>query len=344
LKFLTAARHALIILAAAAGLGCSKNSAPTDVTAPPGGGAALRLGTIRSTTAIDPTCPQGSICQAIEVTCEKVTETAAAFVSVSTPSGTSRGVAVFTTGSGGENWALEGGERRAFLSQLLADGFKVVQLRWAANWLISSPGNDAGTAHLACRPATAFNWIHQTHFRPLGIARSANGRCGFCITGNSGGATQVSFALSHYGLDEILDAVLPTGGPPHAALAKACLRKPGEEGFWYAQETRAFLDRGFGFFNGSGPCVRNDASFTDRWNQESIATGGNDYDHPRTRVHFIRGAEDAGQQATSEVYAGRLSAGGSPWVTVQVAPNTPHGVLGTAEGRNAVRAALLATR
>lgn len=339
------AGHTLIVIGCFASLmGCSGSSGPTDVTRPPVDGVALSLGGVRTTNAIDPTCPQGSVCQAIEVTCEKVSETAAAFVAVSDPSGVPRGIVVFTTGSGGENWALEGGERRAFLTQLLADGFRVVQLRWASNWLVSSPGNDAGTARLACRPATAFNWIYQVHFRPLGIARSSNGRCGFCITGNSGGATQVSFSLSHYGLDEVLDAVVPTGGPPHAALAKACLRKPGEEGFWYSEDTRAFLDRGFGFFDGSGPCVRNDAAFTDRWNAESIATGGSDYFHPRTRVHFIRGAEDPGQQAPSEFYAARLLAGGSPWVTVQIAPNTPHGVLGTAEGRSAVRAALLGSR
>ena len=34
-----------------------------------------------------------------------------------------------------------------------------------------------------------------------------------CATGNSGGAMQVSFLLSHYGLEEILSAVVPTGGP-----------------------------------------------------------------------------------------------------------------------------------
>ncbi|MCA1672400.1 MAG: hypothetical protein LC799_09425 [Actinobacteria bacterium] len=255
-----------------------------------------------------------------------------------------RGVVVFTTGSGGETYALGRGERGSLLEQLLADGFRVVQLRWDANWLESDRGNEAGTAHLACRPATAFKWLHETEFLPLGIAKSSTGRCGFCITGNSGGASQVSYALSHYGLDNMLDAVVPTGGPPHGALTKACLRRPGEERYWFADNTRQFIDRGFGIYN-DGPCFRSDTAFSARWDQESIATGGSDYLHPTTRIHFIIGdADGSNVQGPAEDYAARLRVSGSSWVSMETAAGTPHAVLSSAVGRSAVRAALLATR
>lgn len=222
-----------------------------------------------------------------------------AFVAVVSPTGTARGGVVFTSGSGRETWPIARGDRQDLLDQLRADGFNVVQLRGADNWLLSSPGDDAGTAHLGCRPATAFKWIHDVHFLPLGIARSANGRCGFCITGNSGGATQVSYPLSHYGLETILDAVLPTGGPPHAALAKACLVRPGEEAYWFGDGTRDFIDRGFGFFDGNGPCARRDPAFTARWEQESVATGGTRL-HPRANARALhprrRGRQHAGPE------------------------------------------------
>jgi len=67
---------------------------------------------------------------------------------------------------------------RALLDQLRADGFKVVQLRWDANWIkmhvATTPERRAWPAG---RP-TAFKWIHDIHFVPLGIERSTNGRCG----------------------------------------------------------------------------------------------------------------------------------------------------------------------
>lgn len=339
---------ALLALAAFTTLfiGCSGSVAPTEITDPPPAlppGSTLTLGTLQTNSAQDALCPPGTACQGIAVSCAGVAETIPGFVAVSNPTGTPRGVVVFTTGSGGETYALAGNQRTALLDQLRADGFRVVQLRWDANWIEAVRNNDAGTSRLACRPATAFKWIYDTHFAPLGIARSANGRCGFCITGNSGGATQVSFALSHYGLESILDGGFPTGGPPHAALAKACLRAPGEEGFWFAPDTRAFIDRGFGIYD-NGPCFRNDPSMATRWSQESVATGGTDYTHPATRIHFIRGELDDNMRAPSEAYLTSLQAAGSPWVSMEIAAGTPHAVLGSETGRNAVRAALLASR
>jgi hypothetical protein len=213
----------------------------------------------------------------------------------------------------------------------------VVQVRWKTNWLQSSPGNDAGTAHLGCRPATVIARIHQDLYLPLGVT-PALGRCGFCITGNSGGSTQVSYALTHYGLEGLLDGVMPTGGPPHAALRKSCL---GEPGYDYPLATRQFLDQAFGYFSGNGPCALRDAAFTPRWDAEAVATGGTDYHHPRTRVHFVIGASDTGMQVVSADYSGRLRSAGTPMLAVEIAPNTPHNVMSTVQGRAALMAAIL---
>ncbi|MBA2670820.1 MAG: hypothetical protein H0U67_10650 [Gemmatimonadetes bacterium] len=84
----------------------------------------------------------------------------------------------------------------------------------------------------------------------------------------------MSYALSHYGLDAIVDAVIPTGGPPHGALVKACLLRPGEEEYWFADETRQFVDRGFGIFDGDGPCLRNDTAFAERWSRRASPQAG----------------------------------------------------------------------
>lgn len=75
----------------------------------------------------------------------------------------------------------------------------------------------------------------------------------------------------HYGLERILDGVVPIGGPPHASLAKACLLKSGVEAYWFADETRDFVDQSFGFYDGNGPCARKHPACVARWNGPSVA-------------------------------------------------------------------------
>jgi len=336
----TALRSLLVTSAALVALACGTEAptGPEDTPSSP----ALALGTVRTTAANARDCPRGVVCRGIEVDCPGI-PTARAFAGVASPVGTPRGVLLFTSGGSGMGFALEARSRGDLLEQLVDDGFEVVQVSWDVNWLESGPGIDAGTDRLGCRPATVVRWVHDTYFAPLRIPRSLNGRCGFCISGNSGGASQSSYPLSHYGLDAILDAVVPTGGPPHAALARSCLGPAGDPAT-FADDTRQFIDRGFGFFDGRGPCFRRDASFTSRWNQAAVSTGGSDYLHPQTRIHFVFGAEDGPMQAIAGDYVARLRSAGSPWVDSQVVPGTGHNTTGTEQGRAAVRAAILGTR
>ncbi|CAN5722951.1 hypothetical protein BH20VER1_BH20VER1_25560 [soil metagenome] len=169
------------------------------------------------------------------------------------------------------------------------------------------------------------------------------GEAGFALTGNSGGSSQSGYALSHYGLDEIIDVAVPTGGPPLGALAKSCMNNSAEQAYWFALDTRDSIDRGFGFFDGNGPAVRHDPSFIPRWQQASHSTGGTDYYHPRTRIHFVEGELDLAMHATAGDYYQRLLAEGTPWLRWEIAPGTPHATFGTPAGRAAIKAALLQT-
>ncbi len=320
------------------------------MTAPPGhvraqGSATpFPLGTIQPALATNAECPAGYTCSGFEVTCPSVTNPANGYLALAAHTqGTPRGLIMFFTGSRGTNWWSSRPDAFALAEELRTLGFTIAQVRWEDSWLVSSPGNDAGTAHLGCRPATVIRHVYDNYYLPLGITLSRIGQAGFCITGNSGGASQVSYALSHYGLEDILNVVIPTGGPPHSALAKSLLNNPGEEGYGYSLDTRQFIDEGFGFFDGNGPGARQDPAFTPRWLAESIATGGSDYNHPTTRVHFIIGENDAtGQQVVSSDYSNRLRNEGSPFVTVEIVPGTPHSIISTAAGRAALKAAILA--
>lgn len=305
----------------------------------------LPLGSVALTSATDSSCPTGHTCQGIQVSCPNIQQPARAFLATAQPTAQVRGLVMLMTGGGGTSWWSEASSlASSFVDTLRADGFIIVQLRWVDPWLASAPGEDAGSGQLACRPATVFKSVHDNQFAPLGLPQQAIGRCGFCITGNSGGASQVAYALSFYGLDSILDAVIPTSGPPHAAQARGCLRNASEEAYWYDAGASDTIDSSYGFASGQGPCSHHDPSFVSRWDAESADTGGNDFFYPRTRVEVILGGQDTSSApAHARDFATRLDLAGTPYVTLQVVPNMAHPIQQSQDGLAALRAALLAS-
>jgi len=251
-------------------------------------------------------------------------------------------VLFFTGGDGTGWWSEQDTNLPAIVSELRSLGYTVAQARWATSWLESSTNDQAGQAHLACRPATLIQFLHDSYYVPMGITNKPVGMAGFCISGNSGGSSQVGYALSHYGLGNILDVVIPTGGPPHSALAISCMTN-GNVNCLFDVPTLEFIDRGFGFYNNNGPAVRHDPGFIPRWLEESVSSGGNDYVHPTTRINFIVGDLDAAMQCIARNYFDRLLTNNvsRPMLAWQIAPGTPHPVYSTDIGRTMIKAAIL---
>lgn len=282
----------------------------------------LELGTL----AAEPSrtnCAPGSECIDFSVSCGGLAEPAAGGVRIGRHQGQARGMAVFFSGGPGRSWWS--GDRRAvrtLFDDLRTQGITVVEVRWQS-WLDAAPEEQAGPARLACRPATAIRWLHDTHFAPLGVT-AAEGRCGFCLTGNSGGASQISYALSHYGLDSMIDGVFPTGGPPHADLARGCLAAPDEEDAYGGTDGAATVDSSYGF-SSDGPCARRNEAFVPAWQRDSVASGGSDYAHPGTRISLLVGEDDARMRPQASAYADRLRAAGTS-ATVDVLPETGHDI------------------
>lgn len=284
-------------------------------------------------------CPAGQECMGFEVQCPGLQEAARGQLSIARPLLATRGVVVFASGGQGVNWWGDSPEAAQMIEELRANGIMAVQLRWRNSWLKSRPAEQAGPARLACRPATVFKWVHDNHFTPLGLPEV--GACGFCISGSSGGASQVSYPLSHYGLDLILDAVVPTGGPAHAALIKGCMQTPGEEEYWFAPSEASIIDVSYGHYQNGGPCVRHDSLSAALWAKDGIDTGGNDYFHPTTRIHFIFGRTDSSVAPVhARDYITRLQRSGSPSVTEQLV-DSGHTVQESPAGADAIKTALL---
>jgi hypothetical protein len=312
-------------------------TAPVTASATP-----LPLGALTTNSNSDPSCPAGHTCQGVTVSCPGVQQPANAFLATGAATAPARGLVMLMTGGGGTSWWGTNSLASSLVDSLRSEGFVIVQLRWVDPWLGSAPGEDAGSGHLACRPATVFKWVHDNQFVPLGISATTIGKCGFCISGNSGGASQVAYALTFYGLDSILDAVIPTSGPPHAGQEKGCLRNAGQQAYWYQTSSSNTIDSSYGFAPGEGPCANHDPSFVPRWDAESADTGGNSFFFPRTRVAMILGGQDnTSAPAHARDFAARLGLAGNPYLTLQVVPTMAHPIQGSSDGLAALHAVLL---
>src|SRR5260370_41597522 len=89
----------------------------------------------------------------------------------------------------------------------------------------------------------------------------------------------------------MVDAMIPASGPPLAALAKGCLQYPG---YGYDAEGEAIVDSSYGYSDAvsPGPCRLAEQSFYNTWVENSVETGGVDYNYPNTRVEIIVGGHD----------------------------------------------------
>src|SRR5712692_2479824 len=177
------------------------------------------LGTFVLGAITTPDCPAGFTCNTFTVICPAIAENATGVIAVQKPLGQIKAVAIFFSGSGGGDWWDKAStEVPAFFQSLLNDGFEVVEVRWLnVGWLEAPVGIQSGQELLASRPATVIKWVHDNMYVPLRLHPNA-GQCGFCVTGNSGGAAQITYAISSYGIDGIVDAAIPTSGPPMASI------------------------------------------------------------------------------------------------------------------------------
>jgi len=263
---------------------------------------------------------EGQGCE-ILVVCANVRAPARAIVKVTTPTGSpARGTILLMTGGAGKQLYEQASPR--IVDELRSAGFHTAQLQWVDGWLEASPGEEAGHARLGCRPATVARWVHDRIHPQLP-------ELAYCAAGNSGGSMQISYMLSHYGLEGLLDTVVPSGGPPTGRLDLSCLGDdPEHKEMRFSEENNAgLIDRGFGYPpDGSGPCSRSDSSFRDRFLQASVASGQGDYVYPHTLVWFLFGEKDQPNIERGRTYYDLLVESGSPLVRMDILPGVPHGV------------------
>lgn len=147
--------------------------------------------------------PSGSTCTRVLVGCPSVA-TASAVVRITRPSSATanRGTVVLTSGGDGTFFTLGLSPLvSGMIATFATNGLVVADLAW------ESPGVWGGpqARTLACRSATALKWVYE-NVHSGGRARL------FAAQGTSNGASQIAFALAHYGVD-FLDLANLGSGP-----------------------------------------------------------------------------------------------------------------------------------
>ena len=294
-----------------------------------------QLGTVTSGPAPDGCPKQGNYtCSGLTVSCPGVREVGHAYLATTQPTTTLRGaVALFSSSRGDETWTGDFRSGKEFVTELRAKGMRVIQVWWEKPWLAAAPGEIVGVPKLACRPASVIRWLHDHTSLPA----ASPGRCGFCVSGSSAGASQIAYALARYGLESRIDVAVLTSGPPHGSLATACDgTDPAALG---AMGARKLHDLAYGFLDGGGPCESKDEGWTPRWTADSVEATG-DFVYSRTAVRFIFGDTDPVAIHHAQVYADRLAGAGSPDVEVAVVQGMPHNIQNSDAGLAVLKAAL----
>jgi len=323
-------------------------AAPPAVADP---GSNHALGVFDATTS-DPQCPtDATACAKFKITgCPGLSDNPDGFYSRYERIGAWRGVLViFAGGSGNAYWSKQGDAAQQFITDVRNAGIEVFQVRWGGvGWLTADSGQDDGL-HVGCRPATAAKWLHDQKFvapNP-GPAAQPTGACGFCVMGTSGGASAVSWMVTHFGGEAWIDAAFPTGGPPHAAMAKGCAPTATELDYDYGPRNASSISQlESPFRSGDGKhCTNLDASFRPTWDANSVDTpqSQGDHNHPNTRVFLLDGGNDELRIHGWDFSLRMQAEPATAYHTFRIVPGMPHAVDKSPDGLAALKAAVLLT-
>jgi hypothetical protein len=266
-----------------------------------------------------------------------------------------RGTVVFGTGGGGNGFYEADPVARAMMLRLSAGGWRLVQRGWdgfLAGW-ITGPG---GMLAVSNRYASLLTWIHST-------IHSSDATKPFCATGNSGGSSELSYALARWGGGDLLDLAIPTSGPPIVALDHFCL--DGADSSWLAEcgaalpaaalfpqvstswcsywsqpdggtsmGPRAAVDSAY---TPATPCGSHDATARAQLLADSAVAPGAVFDYPLTKVDSLFGLLDIGEAvAGGHYYASKITSLHS----VQYVAMTGHPLFSTDAGAAAIESAI----
>lgn len=272
----------------------------------------------------------------LQIDCEGIGSVAVHVqVSEPPPGIPARGTVVISNGSLGVATYSSEPDGLAVVRELQAAGFRVVDRAWVPGWF-SGP---EGVRKQSCRYATLLDWVDRTLHGPGPL----------CALGSSAGSGEIAYALTTWGLGDALDVAVFTGGPPMARFDLQCPNPPPHG--WVPQcealtpayglecgQPTCFSATGIA---GTAACVSCSGSpSATELHADSVLHPGAVTHFPTTRCYQVVGAQDCRGTTPSALL---FRAAVTSEDVLEFVPGTPHSVLLTAGGREAIVRALLGT-
>jgi hypothetical protein len=247
-------------------------------------------------------------CMAVEVTCAGLKDSNRVLLRIGEPNAEinePKGSIVFLSGNSGKGYWGNSPSSVEILERVRAEGFRTIEVSWQDGWLFGSEENKEGLGKLACRPATLFRWIYNNP----DLFDNTSKNQAFCSAGHSGGSMQVTYPLTHYGLDEIFSLVIATGGIYSARIDKGCLN-PDSKFFYGGRNDDKHDPNSYGrvidssytaitnnqYTKNGGPCLDMDQSYRKKFKDASVinSNASSRYVYPNTMVSILLGEKDPG--------------------------------------------------
>jgi hypothetical protein len=344
--------HAFLLGGALAIAGCGGGGPKTPDAGPPdarvdAGRPDAREDGLGSVENIPGSCANGTLprtmCRLLRVSCPGVAPRDTEIRIMDPPTGVTRiGTVLVGTGGGGTTYYEEDPVARAMLLELSAAGYRIVQRQWFGTdgWIEGPGGFDAVSCRYASLLQYTFENIHQASLTEA-----------LCVTGNSGGASEIAYALARYNLGHLLELAVPTGGPPMSRLDHGCL--DADDTAWqaecatlvgtnltctpascaYVPAAQELVDSAYA----DDACATADEGARTTLLADSAAAPGNTFAYPMP-IHFLFGADDC----TEAVPLGlAFAAEVTSAKQIDFIPATPHAVFSTTDGANAIRDAIV---
>ena len=265
----------------------------------------------------------------------QVFENKTGIIRIDEPEGAIIGTIAMYTGGLGTSFYSGKEPGNILIEESLRKGYRVIQIKWNEGWFKGSKENREGFRKLAVHPASITQYI----FDNL-VEKDKP----FILFGRSGGAAQIAYMLSFYGIDNIADKAIIFAGFWMGRLDIGCFdSNPLNSQLHYSERARTVIDQSLGFnSDAKGPCELRDTTYYDIYKNSSISHGGKYY-YPNTSVYLIYGGNDqVGALNQGLTYYEQLASSRSPYVHMQIVEGSGHGILQDSLGFETIRKILFA--
>jgi hypothetical protein len=243
----------------------------------------------------------------------------------------SRGAMILTTGGYGTNWYASsfGAEGVTTIETLYANGLEVYEVSWQGDkgWATNAEG--FGYHKITAGYATLVKWMHDN---------VVDNPATIFAQGNSAGSFQNAYGLAMYGLEDYLDMVILSGGPPISDLRRGIFGEASDPARWpNGLAGFSITDYVMGWEGDGDYCMNRSApeeKLVELDRVSLVSPSEVRLYHYKTKVHFVETNDPTAADHQGEIFYEAVTSEKHWYYFSEV---EDHAVPGTAEGAAKIR-------